>query len=185
MCTVLDPTFLLNKDEWDKIAKKSSLDKSTIGKYIFCYFIGNNSEWQIKVKKYAEEMGLKILTALSESYIIPDVGEYTAAYGVEDFIYLLQNAEIVVTDSFHACAISINFNKDFFVFERFSNDNKFSQNSRIYDLLEMFSLKNRIVNRDISLNDEKINYNFVNSILASKVDESKMFINHIMSKEVK
>ena len=49
----------------------------------------------------------------------------------------------------------------------------------------MFSLKNRIVNRDISLNDEKINYNFVNSILASKVDESKMFINHIMSKEVK
>lgn len=64
--------------------------------------------------------------------------------GPKDWINLLYNAEFILTDSFHATAFSIIFNKNFYVLKRFSDNSSKSQNSRIYHLLNMTNLSNRI-----------------------------------------
>jgi coenzyme F420-reducing hydrogenase beta subunit len=61
-----------------------------------------------------------------------------------------------VTDSFHACVFSILFKKRFFVLERFAKNTEDSMNSRIYDLLKLFKLKDRLIDKNTDLS--KIDY---------------------------
>ena len=59
------------------------------------------------------------------------------------YVSLIDNSEMVLTDSFHTTLFSINFNKSFFVFPR--QYSTLNEGSRIIDLLERFNLKQRLV----------------------------------------
>lgn len=93
-----------------------------------------------------------------------------------DFIKLLNGAELVITNSFHGAALSINLGKQFYCFRRFSdNDNK-SQNSRIYDLLELFDIQNRLIDEHdeiIDLLKKQIDYSEVHNKLNKMREKSK------------
>lgn len=94
---------------------------------------------------------------------------------------LIQHAELVCTDSFHATAISINLSIDFIEFLRFNNDDNKSQNSRIYDLLEHYQLQERIYtpHKDIT---QKIKYDPIKCILEKdRIDSMAYLINAIES----
>jgi len=150
---VLDPTMLLTKDDWKQLASKSLIiDK----KYVFCYFIGNNKKSRSIVKEYAKARGLKIATIshFNNSFSRADAGfgDYRL-YKVSpnDWISLIENAECVFTDSFHATVFSNIFEKDFFVFNR---DESGTMNNRIYSLLDMLDKKERFVDKLDSIDKE-------------------------------
>lgn len=176
--TVLDPTFLLNKGEWSKIIDKTVSEPLPDKKYIFCYFIGKNREWEKQVKTFAEKNGYEVYCALSESYILPDVGVLKPELGVEDFVNYLLNADIVATDSFHAIALSINFNKNFVAFKRFKDTDNKSQNSRIIDILSTFKLSNQLIelNNSLEFSTKEIDYSKSNEILKELRKYSKNFL---------
>lgn len=177
--TVLDPTFLLNRNDWAKIIDKDKCEILPKNKYIFCYFIGKNREWEKQIKEYAEKNGYEVFCALSESYIMPDVGISKPELGVEEFINYLMHADIVATDSFHAVALSVNFNKNFAVFKRFKDTDKKSQNSRIIDILSTFKLSNQLVDGDNTIDKvlvKCINYSETNNILNEFKSISEKFL---------
>ena len=183
--TVLDPTFLLNGNQWASIAKDSKHpreDKS----FIFCYFIGKKSTWVEQIEKIANKKKWEVIVALSESHVIPQNGRIVADAGVEDFLYYIKESRLVATDSFHAMALSINMNKDFVAYKRFSDESKNSQNSRVYDMLKMYKLDERIVENYLKLErvtDETIDYIQVNDILERSRAESINFIHNAIEKE--
>ena len=88
---------------------------------------------------------------------------------VFDFINLIKNAELVLTDSFHGTAFSINMNSNFYVFSRFSENDPASMNSRIHSILHIFSLENRLITSDSELENiskkELISFDEVNAVL--------------------
>lgn len=175
---VLDPSFLIDKEDWEELAKKSKLNLKK--KYILTYFIGKNDEWENYIKNYSLDERI-IINILSESYIIPKLGISSAAYSVEDFIYLIKNAECIITDSFHACVISIILNRNFGVFKRFKDGTVRSQNSRIVDLLNLLNLNERLVNKESDLQrvlNTQIEYCDINEIVNEKIKESKDFLNN-------
>lgn len=185
--TVLDPTFLLNKKDWINIIDKENCEKLPGKKYIFCYFIGKNRDWEKKIEEYALKNDYEVICAPSESYIIPDVGIAKPELGVEEFVNFLMNADIVSTDSFHAVALSINFNKKFAVFKRFKDTDKKSQNSRIIDVLNTFKLSNQLIDGENTLEkvlEKDIDYSETNNILNELRNSSEKFlINAIESDE--
>ena len=78
--------------------------------------------------------------------------------GPKEFLNLIRNAEYICTDSFHGTVFSLINNKKFFTFERYSSKNgKISTNSRIYSLLGIMNLQNRVLkgNEDI---EKVLNY---------------------------
>ena len=137
---VCDPVFLLSREMW---VQKMKLTVSN-EKYILCYFLGDNPEYK-KVVEY-----LKRVLQLNVKVIPTNIFGYEMEFDVQktvgpkDWINLLYNAEFILTDSFHATAFSIIFNKNFYVLKRFSDNSSKSQNSRIYHLLNMTNLSNRI-----------------------------------------
>lgn len=151
---VCDPTLLLTAKDWESCLS----DRVKINeKYVFCYFIGDNPNQREVVKEYAKEHGLKIVALLHiDEYIASDenYADYTPYnVGPAEFLYLVKNADCVMTDSFHASVFSLQFHREFYTFNRFENGNGNSTSSRIDSLLGTVNLMDRKVRNGAMLND--------------------------------
>ena len=141
---VCDPTALLTKSDWDRIKRPNEYSNE---KYIFCYFLGANPSHRTFVERIKELTGYKIIALQHLDEFIKgdlsfgDIKPYKV--GPDDFISLIADAQIVLTDSFHGTLFSIYYHKDFFTFSRFGGNQKASTNSRIASILERLGIKDR------------------------------------------
>ncbi len=113
---VLDPVFLLEKEEWLNIITSRQIQD----KYIFCYFLHNAPKQMALAYKYAKKKGFKIVFVAG---MFQESGELFGDIRLEnvdpsEFLSQIHYAEMVFTDSFHASAFSCIFNKRFCVFGR-------------------------------------------------------------------
>ena len=158
---VLDPTFLLNSSEWAAIGEKAEIEIQLPKRYIFCYLIGNNEWYKQQLLKVQQTLGIKDIIIIpsveNQDFFLEGAIIYNDG-GPTEFIRLIQNAEFICTDSFHATALSINFKKDFVEFMRFKDTDKASQNSRIYDILSHYNLMSRIYQSKCTEWSTHINY---------------------------
>lgn len=173
--TVLDPTFLLSSKEWDLLRIELPKQK----KYILVYKFGNN-DYEVNFIEYISHI------TQFEVVIIPCIKEdFSLKYrkinkgGPETFLSYIKNAALVITDSFHATALSINFNVPFFSMLRNTKDEKNNMNSRILNILSMMKLEDRLVTCESNFqNFVKVDMDFStsNSILDAKrtIDISRL-----------
>lgn len=160
---VLDPTLLLDADEWNLVANKSI--KVRDSRYCLAYFLGDNkANWNL-AKSIAENKGLELVLVPVSGLDYKKKEAIADPVGPAELLTLLWNADYVCTDSYHGLLFSINFNKNFSIFNRFSYDDARCQNSRIDSCLDMFDLGWRRVTRFSDFIDEPINYEVVNSQL--------------------
>lgn len=125
--SVIDPTLMLNKEDWLKVSKPV---KNLPQKFTVDYFLGETPS-DNEAYQYASKGCPKIRLLNKE-----DVDIYTS--GPSEFIYLISKADMVCTDSFHACVFSILFEKPFVVFKR--DDGTKDMFSRIETLLGLFGI---------------------------------------------
>lgn len=141
---VCDPTALLTREQWDEL---KSDKKYVDGKYIFCYFLGANPAHREFANRVKELTGYQIVALqhidefVKNDLTFGDVTPYDV--GPQDFVNLLSNAEIVLTDSFHGTMFSIYYHKNFYTFSRFIEGKKESTNSRIVSILSLMGLLDR------------------------------------------
>ena len=132
---LIDPTLMLTKKEWLKISSKPKINLNE--RYMLIYFLGILSEeTKEDIKNISKENGLKIINLLDVS------NKESSFFNPEEFIYLINNAELMCTDSFHGVAFSILMNTNFLVFLR--KGASYSMNSRMENILELFNMKDRI-----------------------------------------
>ena len=138
---VVDPVFLLEQSEWDKIAAEKLLEED----YIFAYFLSNNDEHVKIAMDIAGQYNLKLVLVpvTKEQYDIDAILVEDA--GPEEWISLIKHAKIVLTDSFHGSVFSLIYEKKLMIFKRFSDNSKKSQNSRIYTLIKQYGLEDWLV----------------------------------------
>ena len=92
------------------------------------------------------------------------------------------DAKFVFTDSFHACAFSINFNKPFLVY-----GNKERGMSRFVSLLSEFDLDDQLIDCYYETKNKKvkeIDWLAVNAILEKKRAEAARFLNNVLNKNM-
>lgn len=138
--TTVDPVFLLDSNDWNAVAAKDVVK----GHYVFAYFLTYNKTYIDTAIKTAEQLGVKLVMvpATREEYEIN--AELIQDAGPAEWVSLIQNAKMVLTDSFHGCVFSLIFGKPLLIFKRFSDESKGSQNSRIYTLVEQYGLEGNI-----------------------------------------
>lgn len=165
---VLDPTLMLSAEEWRKIEKKSKA-RANGRKYILKYFLGVQSQEKIEyINKIAHENKYQILELMELSQTDVFVS------GPEEFIDLVDHAELICTDSYHACIFSILFDKPFVVFERHST--KVRMHSRINTLLSTFDLEKRLFGRVKEENIFEHDYIHAYKILEKERDKANDFL---------
>ncbi len=161
---VCDPVFLLEKEEYQKIAKPIKCKKP----YILVYSVVNNNAMLDAAIEFANKKNLTVVEICQNKKRGAKHIQLTAA-SPEEFLGAILNAEFVVTNSFHGTAFSLIFNKELYVF-----DNK-ERGSRITGLLKKAGLENRITEEKIT-EQESINYNNVEENLKEHISSSKEFL---------
>ncbi len=162
-----DPTMCLTKDNWLSIAKKPKFN--TDNPYILAYFLGDrNKKYDKFIEGIAKEQGLKIINLFD----VLDLEHY--ATSPEEFIYLINNAKLVCTDSFHGTVFSIIMHTDFVSFPRIESGK--SMNSRMETLLKTFGLEGRKYRSVTGKNVFGTDFANFDSILAVKREEAVAFL---------
>lgn len=177
---VCDPTLLFNGEDWKFIQEENPLIKDN---YIFVYLLGNNTLHRDFVTKLKMETGLRVVC-------LPHVDEYVKAdencsdiqlYDIEpgQFLNLIRNAKYICTDSFHCTVFSIQYNKEFFTFRRFTKGNKQSTNSRLDTLFNLTGIINRLLEGDENIRevlDINTDYEIVNKRIQICREESYQYL---------
>lgn len=184
---VCDPTILVRKEDWRKyvkLKKQTDLDDVTNIPYILCYFLGENKEHRDFAKRLKIKTGLKIVSIMmgegryyyenKDSY---DIGKI--AIGPLDFVDLIDKAQYICTDSFHGCAFSLIFQKQFYAFYKTKQGTKMSVNSRLDSMLGWAGVSHRIIKGHVEITDEllqPINYIEVSNKIEYKREMSMSFL---------
>lgn len=130
---VLDPTLLLEVDVYESLEKKPRNIKPD-EKYILCYILGGR-EHMNAIKKFADEHNYRIILFSDKE---------GSDYGIEEFLYLVHHAELICTDSFHACIFSFIFERPFVIFRRSGGADYMY--SRLQNLVDVFHFYNHEYN---------------------------------------
>lgn len=146
---VLDPTFILTQDEWRGFSKRSTaVHDYDLNRYVLCYYIGSTEFNHLETaKQIARELNCKVaLLPMKETdYQIADKDVTIIADACPyDFISLIDQATLVCTDSFHAVVFSFLMSTSFYSFPRFKKEDHYSQEARLQNVINLFSLQDSI-----------------------------------------
>lgn len=142
---VPDPTFLLDVEEWKRLAVYPDIN----GKYILLFILQWSPVLVEYCKRLSAENGL-LLVVLSQIQPQNTDGGYIPVTdaGPQEFIGYIANAEMVITDSFHCTVFSIITGaNNFYTYIAPSN----IRGSRITDLLDIFEIKGHLLPQSLSL----------------------------------
>lgn len=175
---VADPTFLLDPKDWKDMAVKPKQSN-----YILMFTLQHRPEILEYCLLLSKQSGMPLIEL---GQVQPDVldGSYTAVKdaGPKEFLGYIENAELVITDSFHCTVFSLIMGaNNFYTYIAPTNQ----RGSRIIDLLGTYNLKNHLL--PISLNSsfdtlvsETINKKVVSGIMKHERERSRLFINQYL-----
>lgn len=166
--TVLDPVFLRDKTEWEALLNK----KPNCKPYILVHYTERNMDLIDYAKALAEKKGLEIRLFRQEyPEYWSDSVHFMSGSGPLEFLSYIRDAQYVITNSFHALAFSLIFQRQL---AAFAHSDK---NARLNMLLSTAGLTNRIVdNPDTFDIDSKIDWDSTQRSLSAQIEYSKRFI---------
>lgn len=172
---LIDPTMMLTKEQWLKVTSKPKCIPNK--KYLLTYVLGNQTEeFKSFINKLARERDLEVLNLLNpydKDIHCVDPGE---------FVYLINNADVMITDSFHGAVFSILMETPFVIFER--QDSNVSMNSRIDTLVTTFKMESRLSSHIKSVEDVyNIDFSHVDEILKYEREKSINYLKNSFSIE--
>ena len=171
---VLDPTLMLNSEQWDNYIGDRIIQED----YIFCYFLGNNAYYRNVINNFAKKHSLRVYNlAHIDEYVKSDcLFSNVQNTGPFEFVNLIKHAKYIFTDSFHGTVFSIIYKKNFLVFNRFSDSDSNSRNSRIDNITNLLGIEDRRYKDDIDIVIKKLDYTEIEKKLAIERDKSKKFL---------
>ena len=169
----LDPVLMHDTDWW---RREESEISNIHSKYIICYFLGDPSEYRSQIDRIIESYSEDIKVYwVSTGYEMPRSDEFIYMPSPREFIYLIDKALYVLTDSLHGMEFAILFHKEFMACER-HYITEAEQSSRVTSLLNMLSLDYIKIKNSKEKISEKIDYKIVDSILDCKRNLSNDFL---------
>lgn len=173
---LLDPTFMLDLSAWKKFASRRLVEESYICVYL-PYNVADKDLIYKSIRKISERKNLKVVTFSFTHRKDKYADRSFCNVNPSDFLSLMLNADIVMTNSFHGLAFSINLNKQFFAYM------PSGFKTRLTSILKLCGLEDRALSSEISDDaiDRIIDYAPVNAILERERQKALDFLNKALS----
>lgn len=178
---LLDPTLLLEKEDYINLVKKDNIPAKKNS--LMLYVLDQTVEKKAIIAKVQKHLNLEINSVMPEKKyskenrkeiekcIFPPVTQWLSGF---------IDARFVVTDSFHGTVFAILFNKSFITI-----GNKTRGMARFNSLLNRFNLTDRLIlpedEIDIKEKLKPINYKQVNAILSEEKEKAFVFLSNSLS----
>lgn len=186
---VLDPVFLCDKAEYNKLALNATIRSHD---HIFAYILAPDDSYNsaLDLAKISDILGVDLRIAISLSKDLnkmPNKNVFSYAYennlSIEDWLYLLIKSRLVITTSFHAVCFSIIFHKEFiFIKGQMMEENGYD---RIRTILDICGLTDRVY---FTLNDamksdvlqRSIDWEVVDKKLQPEIERSRNWLKNML-----
>jgi hypothetical protein len=176
---VLDPTLLIHSSEWFKLAEKSKLNFAD--GYILVYIVKDSPYLLAAAKDISDRLGKKTIyistPALARNKTLKNRGG-RCDYSIYDWLYLFKHAGLVITNSFHGTAFSVNFQKNVYV--EMNNPNM-RATTRISDLVHRFGLQEQVIDgKDKIDNFNNMDYTRITQLLNVERKKSMEYLDRVL-----
>ena len=168
----IDPTLMLSAKDWNEIIEQpEGIGKNE--KYILAYFLGGTSEQAERdLNAYSKEFNIKVYRIFDERC------ETLYSINPSNFVYLIKNASLIMTDSFHACVFSFIYDRPFLLYDRVGTPGMMSRMDTLFD---KFDLKRKYVNS--GLTNEVLEHDYFNGYCNLK--EEKNILRNFIIRQTK
>lgn len=181
---LIDPTFLLSKDQYP-ISTDAIIESD---RYIYCYFtnISNslNEVYWSQIVDFATNVGCKII-------VTPIQGcerffkNATCVYpSPENWLRYYRDAEFVITNTFHGSVFATIFEKKFLSILQEGYSSR--QNTRIISILTYLGIESRVYNPSGIMEEQiikEINWSSVTERINANRKRSDEFVNNFLNKD--
>lgn len=159
---IIDPVFTLDPRTLDTLVAESSLQKQH---YLLAYVLDDDEKLNKTIAAVAADKGLEI------EHI--RIGEDS----IQDWLYLIKNADYVITDSFHGLCFSVIFNRPVRCLI-----NKRRGSDRFISIQTMLNLPQSVLFSEPQslLSEQEIDYAAVNARIESYADECMQHLSYVM-----
>lgn len=170
---ILDPTLVMDREFWKKLANKGK----KYNNYVLIYQLNKNKDFDKYAENVAKRMNCNLIRICRGYHQILLNGKSIITPSVETFVSLFENANFVVTDSFHALSFCTNLNTPFACIY----PNNF--NTRLKSHLDMFNLIDRHITdfNNYEIINKSINWDKVNNILEEKRKVTNNFVDNAIN----
>ncbi len=123
----LDPILMMTQSEWNLLARAPK----RLAHYVLVYVVDQTSKAISFARDYAQKNGLIVIFV--DNPIKPISGVKVKRFiSVEEWIGLVRDADMIVTNSYHCLAFTFLYNKSFVWFELINNK---ESNTRLLNLM--------------------------------------------------
>jgi len=169
---VVDPVFLLSSSKWSTLGQKPS--GFSYSDYILYYMLEENQNMIDSLYKLKRMTNLKIIS-VHPTLIKNRIGDISLNnIGPREFVWLIENANYVVSNSFHGTCFSVLFGKKMIIGEHSKT------NTRMENLIKNL----KIPFLELEKNNERIKYlepgNESRERLQDYIGKSKEFLKRLL-----
>ena len=175
---VCDPTLLLSRKQWEVIEKNPNI---TNKKFIFVYLLGKSKVQRDYILEFAKNNNYLIINIPNangvENTVDLNFGDIKFDNcSPENWLWLINHAEYIFTDSFHGIVFSTIFEKKFVALKR---EGKVDINNRINDYLSTIDQQDKLISlRDLNISSLTWNYKKIDQKLNSFIKQSKDYLDN-------
>lgn len=157
--TVVDPTLLICRDEWLRLVNKSKSQRP-MSEYIFVYDLEGTQIFADAVNTIATDTNVPVVTLRHRTHYHNEIMRFPKA-SPYDFLFLIYNAEYVVSNSFHALIFSYIFQKKAYIVPH----TRYAE--RMVSFLDNFNIKLNGTNTFIDFS--KVDMTYVNKLISDSM----------------
>lgn len=139
---VLDPVFLLSKDEW---SRRCNEEMKLPEKYIFVYSMEVSPVIENAVSSIKKETKLPVIVVRGGGKPGLIDGTEDSTCGPDEFLRYIRDAELVITNSFHGTAFSLIFEKKFLCVAHST------RNTRLENIMRIIGKEDSLLKCDSSI----------------------------------
>ena len=185
---VLDPVFLIDKQDYDEIAKNSMACRKQA--YLVAYILDPTEDKRKAVTSLSEKLQLPAVILLDGRFNTFEKNRekmnmegIVENVGVEDWVYYIKHAAYMITDSHHGLAMGIIYHKQLVCY-----GNPGRGQSRFLSLLSLLEMKDRLVESAQEMQKKqlwktKTDYGMVDYILAREREASENWLRSALEKD--
>ena len=175
---LIDPTFLVQQEQWKKVMSKRRIQE----KYIFFYSVDYNED-SVKIARwYGKKFNLPVVimyTSWHSYFVCKDGIKWSKCTDVEDFLSLIYYSEFVLSGSFHGTVFSLIFNKPFYRIQKI-REGQLVNDDRIHTLFSKLGVHDReITIENYECYSEKvydIDFNPINQRIKNEIEHTLHFL---------
>lgn len=167
---MFDPTLFLTKDEWlEYSSKKLKINQN----YVLTYFLGDIAEeLKYEIYLFAREKKLQIININNQN------GSHEECFSPDEFIFLINNASYVFTDSFHGSVFSFIFEKRVIIYNRKGTVNLNSRIESLVNNLNLQRLKRSSIENLSDIDEINIDYVRAREIINQKKEQFFIYLDN-------